>query len=194
MSEQQRPEETSSTPDFTDPTAPPSQDWPPREWSPPGSTGADTGRGPSRPAARPLSAGVPPPPPPSSAPPSPPPPTNVYGTAGSHQGNNPYADASTWAPAGQQGYTYSPPPAYYGSAAPQTNVSATALTTVSAVGLFLCCGITLPALVLGIAAMVQQTTNPEQSRRLSRYGWITFAVVLGIAVAALVGLLGMRDA
>lgn len=89
-------------------------------------------------------------------------------------------------PYGQPGYgppAFAPPPGTYGTP-PQQNGAAVALTVVSGIGTALCCLLSLPALVLGIVALTKQSTDPEGSRRFTRYGWI--ALGIGVAVSVLV--------
>ena len=187
MSESNREDGTSSEEQYVDPTAPPPY---PQEYGAP-----------------------PPPPPPPGAgtfgtPPPPPPPAAPYVTPGhegppaadesaspyggtpygaSPYGGAPYGTAPAYgSPASPYG---TPPPAYYQSAAPQSNTSALVLTIVSAIGTLSCC-LPLPALILGIMALTKQTTEPEQSAKLARYGWITFAVMVGLAVIAFIAFMG----
>jgi len=114
----------------------------------------------------------------SGAPVPPPPAPGPYGEGTSYgtpaYGASPYGDPN--APYG------TPPPAYYQQAPSQTNNSALVLTILSAVGMFACCGVTIVSLILGILGLAKQASDPEQSRKLTKWGWIAFAAgfVLGI--------------
>jgi hypothetical protein len=68
----------------------------------------------------------------------------------------------------------------------ESNVSAIVLTTLSA--LSLCNFLTLGSLALGIIALAKGSTDPEGSRRLTRIGWIVFAVVWAVVIVAIVAL------
>lgn len=165
---------------------------------------SDEGRhvDPTAPLPYPQEYGAPPPPPPSAGSPfgAPPPPSSYpapgqesqaapegsspYG--GSPYGTPPYGTPAYGTPASPYG---TPPPAYYQSAAPQSNTSALILTIVSAIGTLSCC-LPLPALILGIVALTKQTTEPERSAQLAKYGWVTFGVMVGLAVIAFVAFIG----
>lgn len=83
-------------------------------------------------------------------------------------------------------YPYAAPPSIYG--APQRNTSALVLTIISGVLAVFCCSVlTIPALVFGIVGLTKQDSDPEGSRRMSRNGWIAFAIGIGITVVAVVG-------
>lgn len=144
---------------------------------------------PTAPPPYPQEYGAPPPPPPAGAPfgsPPPAPPASPYGE--SPYGSPPYGTPAS--PYGTPGSPYgTPPPAYYQSAAPQSNTSALVLTIVSAIGTLSCC-LPLPALILGIMALTKQTTEPEQSAKLAKYGWITFGVMVALAVIAFIAFMG----
>ena len=89
-------------------------------------------------------------------------------------------------PAGQHAQ---PSPAYgpqsYETGAPtESNVSAIVLTVVSV--LSLCNLLTLGSLALGIIALAKRSTDPEGSRRLTRIGWIVFAVVWALLIVSIV--------
>jgi hypothetical protein len=107
--------------------------------------------------------------------------SSPYG-ANPYEGN-PYGGAPQPPYGAPQAPYGSPPPAYYQSAAPQSNTSALVLTIVSAIGTLSCC-LPLPALILGIIALTKQSTDPAQSARLAKYGWVTFGVMVGLAVLA----------
>ena len=72
--------------------------------------------------------------------------------------------------------TYGPPP--------RTNGSAVVLTIISGLTTVACCLFTAPALILGIVALTRQSTDPAGSARMARYGWIAFAVAIGLTLVA----------
>lgn len=176
-----------------------------------GSSTEDQHVDPTAPPPYPQEYGAPPPPPPQGAAtfgtPPPPPPLSPYATPGqgtppspdesaSPYGGSPYGGSpasgspSGAAPYGMPASPYgTPPPAYYQSAAPQSNTSALVLTIVSAIGTLSCC-LPLPALILGIMALTKQSTEPEQSAKLAKYGWITFGVMVALAVIAFIAFIG----
>jgi hypothetical protein len=70
-----------------------------------------------------------------------------------------------------------------------TNVSAIVLLVISGLLTLTLCIPGLPSLVMSIIALTKQETDPEGSRRLTRWGWVVLAimVVLGaIAITAIV--------
>lgn len=174
-----------------DPTAPSDAGWPASAPEP--SSSAPAPDAPAHPEAQPSPYEAPP----ASyqAPPSPydtqqlaqPP---VYGSQ-----PTPYGQPSS--PYGQQPDPYGAPPAYgqpqpgYGpgpyAAAPQTNGSALALTIISAIGALSCCLITLPSLIFGIIALSKQSSDPVQSAKMAKYGWIAFGICVALAVLAAIG-------
>jgi hypothetical protein len=90
---------------------------------------------------------------------------------------------------GQPGYG---PPAPYGQGpgyAPspyarpqQTNTSAIALTVVSGLSTLVGCFFAIPALVLGIMALVKQGESPADSAKFARWGWIAYAIAVAFVV------------
>lgn len=201
MSEQNREDE------FTDPTSPaPDPGWqqpagstsppPPKPWtsqqgsepdsdSPAESAQPESG---TTPAADPSST-VPPPPPAGAPYGTPPPPSG--GAPYPQQGQTPYGSA----PSGNQNPPYgTPPPAYYAQAPSQSNTSALVLTILSGIGVFACCGVTIVSLILGIIAITKQSTDPEQSAKLAKWGWIAFAVGLVLAVLGTIAYFGFMIA
>lgn len=90
---------------------------------------------------------------------------------------------------GQQGYP-PPPSPYAGYRAPgPTNSNAIALTATSGVVFLFCGGVfVLPAAVFGIFALTKQHTEPEESAKLTRWGWIAFGIGVAVTVLAVVGL------
>ena len=119
--------------------------------------------------------GQPGPPPPPYAPP--------YGQD-PYAGQQPYGQ-QPYAPQGYGGAPspYAAPPAYGQS---RTNGSALALTIVSGITTVSCCLFTAPALILGIIALTRQSTDPESSARMTRYGWITFAIAFALGLIAVI--------
>ena len=131
--------------------------------------------------------------PPADQPPYPPQPqdnpygADPYGQPGYVQqpyGSTAYGQAPYALPPGPYG---SPPGPYapYG-APPAKNTSAVVLTVLSGIATALCCLFGLPSLVLGIVALSRQATDPQSSARMTRYGWITFGVLMALAVVAVV--------
>jgi len=112
-------------------------------------------------------------------------------------GSQPTPYGQPASPYGQQPDPYGAPPAYgqpqpgYGpgpyAAAPQTNGSALALTIISAIGALSCCLITLPSLIFGIIALSKQSSDPVQSAKMAKYGWIAFGICVALAVLAAIG-------
>lgn len=108
-------------------------------------------------------------------------------------GQDPYApDPYAQQPYAQQGYGqqvggYAPQPyaapGTYGQP-PRSNGSALTLTIISGITTLSCCLFTAPALILGIVALTRQSTDPEGSARMTRYGWIAFAVAIALALVA----------
>jgi|SRR5450631_514608 len=109
---------------------------------------------------------------------------------------NAYAHQPPPAPYGQQADQYGQPwpgqqyPAYgrqsYATGLPaEANTSAIVLTILSA--LSLCNFLTVGALVLGIVALTKNSTDPVGSRRLTKIGWIVFAVVWALVIVGFVG-------
>ena len=120
-------------------------------------------------------------------------------------GQPPYGQPPQPAPYGQPPYgqnpygqsPYPPPPVPYG--APQQNNGALTLTIVSAVATVMCCLLCLPALIFGIVALSKQSTDPQASARMTRYGWIALGVCVALAVLLVVvfvalGVFGAFDA
>jgi hypothetical protein len=131
----------------------------------------------------PLPGGIPPAPPqPHYPPPQQPPPP---------YGQPPYGQP----PYGQPGYYPQPPgygtPPYGGYPQPTpTPGSSIALVVVSGI-LTLSCLFGIPSLVIGIVALTKVSTNIEETRRLTRIGWITLGVFGAIAIVAVVGLMAV---
>lgn len=148
---------------------------PPMPYPAPGqSEGSPVYPPPGQPTA--YGAGAYPPPPPAPGPGAPPvpPAPGAYGAGPA----SPYGDPN--APYG------APPPAYYQQAPSQTNNSALVLTILSGIGIFACCGTTIVSLVLGILGITKQASDPAQSAKLTKWGWIAFAVGLVLAVVGFI--------
>lgn len=129
---------------------------------------------------------TPPPAPGSEAPYGTPPPPSPYPTQDQPTQGQPegqYGASPYGAPASPYG---TPPPNYYQSGPAQSNTSALILTILSGIGMFTCCGVTIVGLILGIIALTKQATDPVQSAKLTKWGWIAFGVGLVLAVLALV--------
>jgi hypothetical protein len=83
-------------------------------------------------------------------------------------------------------YGYGAPPAY--ATGTSTNSSALTLTILSGISVMFCGGLTLiPSLVFGILGLSKQGSDPAGSAKMTRWGWIAFAVgwVLSILFVAL---------
>lgn len=127
----------------------------------------------------------------SGPPPYPPQPTQQpYGEQPYGQpayGQTPYGQQ----PYGQVDYGQSPyAPSPYGSpfpTQPQQNNTALALTITSAVATVLCCLVCLPALIFGIVALSKQSTDPQASLRMTRYGWIALGITAALGVLIVLG-------
>ena len=118
-------------------------------------------------------------------------------------GQPPYGQPPQAAPYGQPPYgqtpygqnpygqsPYPPPPVPYG--APQQNKGALTLTIVSGVATVMCCLLCLPALIFGIVALTKQSTDPQGSARMTRYGWIAFGICVALAVLLVVVFVALR--
>ena len=94
-------------------------------------------------------------------------------------GQAPYGGPS---PYGPSPYTA---PGMYGP--PQRSGSALALSITAGILTVFCCSVlTLPSLILGIVALSKQSTDPQGSARLARYGWIAFGIGVFITVLAII--------
>lgn len=197
MSEQNRDDE------YSDPTSP-SHDpqWdqssppPPSEWQSPGaSDGQQTDPSDSG------TYGTPPPPPPPPGSPYPPQGESPYGASPYGSGaygspppsssqpgaTQPGATPPSPGPYGDPNTPYgAPPPGYYTQGPAQSNTSALVLTILSGIGIFACCGVTVVSLILGIIGLTKQASDPVQSAKLTKWGWIAFGVSLGLAVLGFV--------
>lgn len=131
-------------------------------------------------------------------------PTNPYAATPPPAGD-PYAApqpaydpyAATGAPAAQGGYpAYSapgqwqaPPPGY--GAPPAQNTSALVLTILSGIATLTCCLPMIVSAVIGIIALTKNSTDPEGSRRLTKWGWIAFGVLLALSLIAIVAFISL---
>ncbi|MDT0213170.1 DUF4190 domain-containing protein [Rothia sp. ARF10] len=181
------------------PPAPPTPSYDAPYAQPAGETDPYAGGQPANPYAA-----TPPPPPQSpygsAQPPSPygaPPPPPAYGApqaqdpyAGQQPAYDPYAASGAQAqPGGYPPYQppgqWQAPPVGYG-APPAQNTSAIVLTILSGIVTVSCCIPGIVPLILGIMALTKNSTDPEGSRRLTKWGWIAFAVGIALAVIGFV--------
>jgi hypothetical protein len=170
-----------TAPVWSDPTAPiPSEQTAP---TPPGATPPES----DEPAANPATPPVAPPlsnpyaqqpPPPQGQQMAPPPP---YG----QQQPGPQFPAYGQQPAQQ--YPAYGQQTYSTGTQTETNSSAIVLTILSGVSIFFANILALAPLIMGIIALTKNTTDHEGSRRLTKIGWIVFAVAWAVAVLATVG-------
>jgi hypothetical protein len=68
--------------------------------------------------------------------------------------------------------------------ATQGNNSALVLLIVAGVSTFVGCFPAVPAVILGILGVVHQRESPSRSARLTRWGWIAYAIGAGLMAAA----------
>jgi hypothetical protein len=127
-------------------------------------------------------------PPPHQQPPPPP-----YGQAYPQQYPQPYPQQPGYYPY-SHGYPQPPgyaTPPYGGYPQPSpTPGSSIALVVVSGI-LTLGCLFGIPSLVIGIVALTKVNTNIAETRRLTRIGWITLAIIGTIAIVGLVVLIAV---
>lgn len=89
---------------------------------------------------------------------------------------------------GQQGHGQpgqQPQPYGYGSpyARPrQTNTSAIVLLIVSGLSTLFGCLLAIPAVILAIMGLVKQDDSPTESARFTRWGWIAYAIAVGLVI------------
>lgn len=131
----------------------------------------------------------------------PPPPADPYGVP-QQPAYDPYAASGAQAqPGGYPPYQapgqWQAPPAAYGAPPPQ-NTSALVLTILSGIITVSCCIPGIVPLILGIIALTKNSTDPEGSRRLTKWGWIAFGVsmalvVIGVIIFIAVGAAGGFD-
>lgn len=126
----------------------------------------------------------------------PPPPYDPY--AAPQPSYDPYA--ATGGQAQQGGYPaynapgqWQAPPAAYGAPAPQ-NTSALVLTILSGIVTLSCCIPGIAPLILGIMALTKQSTDPEASRRLTKWGWIAFGIGLALVVLGVIAFIALGTA
>lgn len=137
-------------------------------------------------SAQPTSPYAAPPPPPYDPYAAPQPAYDPYAATGgqAQQGAYPaYGAPEQW---------QTPPPGY-GAPAPQ-NTSALVLTILSGIVTLSCCIPGIAPLVLGIMALNKQSTDPEGSRRLTRWGWIAFGVGIALVVLGIIGFIALGAA
>jgi len=77
------------------------------------------------------------------------------------------------------------PPAAYGAPPPQ-NTSALVLTIISGIVTVSCCVPGIVPLILGIIALTKNSTDPEGSRRLTKWGWVAFGIGMALAVIGVI--------
>ncbi|CCH78013.1 conserved hypothetical protein [Nostocoides japonicum T1-X7] len=177
---------------------------PPSPYAAPGPYGGEQSAYPGGPPQGSGSQGSPWAPPPhdpygSPAPRSTPPPEqNPYGSSPYGSGTSPYAAGSNPYATGGSPYPAGPPGApgaLPGYAVPgsRSNTSAIVLLVLSAVLTVMCCLTQIPAAILGIVALSKKDSDPEGSARLTRIGWIAFAIglVVGIIAAGVLITLGV---
>ena len=168
------------------PDAPNAPDAPPAPTTPsPAATSYDAPYQAPRGASNPYSGSSTQPTNPYAATP-PPPPADPYGPP--QPAYDPYA--ATGGPTAQGGYPaynapgqWQAPPAAYG-APPAQNTSALVLTIISGIITVSCCIPGVVPLILGIMALSKNATDPEGSRRLTKWGWIAFGVGIALVVIA----------
>ncbi len=130
--------------------------------------------------------------PPAGGPPPPggPPPVGGPAPTGQAPGYGPMPGQGQVPGPGQApgpGYPHVPPPYLY-PPAPPMDASTVILTVVSGVLTFtgLCCYTSIIPLVFGILGMTKQASDPEQAARMTKYGWISLAIIT-VVVVLLVG-------
>jgi len=155
--------------------------------------------GPQQPQQQPPAYGSPPPAYGSGQPQQP------YGAAPPYGSTPPYgAPPYAAQPYGQQpSYGQQPPVQPYGQQPPGgygqqypgygqqpyttgANGSAIVLTILSVLSLFVCNPLALGSLIVGIVALTKNATDPQGSRRLTKTGWIVFAVIWTLTIVGLV--------
>lgn len=108
--------------------------------------------------------------------------------------SRPYGPPAALPPGSYASGPYPPGPytsAPEGYRAP-SNASALVLTILSGVAVLFCAGVfVIPALVLGILGLTRQATDPEGSRRYSRWGWWAFGVGVVLTVIAVIAVVGL---
>jgi hypothetical protein len=79
---------------------------------------------------------------------------------------------------------FGPPPT-----ASQPNTSAIVLTVLSGIATLsvYCACIGIPPLIFGILGITKQSTDPEGAARMTKIGWIVFAVMSVLALLAIAG-------
>lgn len=105
-----------------------------------------------------------------------------------------YGGPSSPPPGGQPPVPGTPAPHLYPAAKQPANTSAIVLTVISGLATVtgVCCFVSIIPLVFGILGIVKQDNDPDEAARMTKYGWISFAVIAAltiIGVAAFVGIL-----
>lgn len=87
-----------------------------------------------------------------------------------------------------------PPPYLY--APPPPNTSAIVLTVVAGVLTLtgLCCYTSIIPLVFGILGLAKQSSDPQGAEEMTRYGWISLAVITLLIVVAVVAFMAISIA
>ena len=90
------------------------------------------------------------------------------------------------------GYTHVPPPQLY-PAPPPMDTSTVILTVVSGVLTFtgLCCYLSIIPLVFGILGMTKNASDPQEAARMTKYGWISLAIVTVLVVVLFWGFVAL---
>ncbi|WP_435202263.1 hypothetical protein [Janibacter sp. GS2] len=96
-----------------------------------------------------------------------------------------YGGPPTPPPGGQLGPgAPAAPPFPYPTAKQPANVSAIVLTVVSGLATVtgVCCFVSIIPLVFGILGIVKQDNDPEGAAQMTKYGWISFAVIAALTI------------
>lgn len=103
-----------------------------------------------------------------------------------------YGPAPGYGQAPGPGQPHVPPPYIYPPPRP-LNTSTIVLTVVSGFLTFsgLCCYVSLISLVFGILGLTKNATDPEAADRMTKYGWISLAIITVLAVLGWVGLIAL---
>ncbi len=167
------------------------------------------------PTAPTWSAPTPPPPPPAYEPPPPPPaqppaapppppvyePPPAYTAGGAPEAQPPYPTQEQY----QQQYPQAQPvygqvpagypagPSPYAVPEKRNNTSALVLLIVSILTVVFCCNpISIASAVLGGVGLSRQSTDPEESRKFARWGWVVWVagMAIGVVVLAILAITG----
>lgn len=90
------------------------------------------------------------------------------------------------------GYPHVPPPYIYPPPRP-LNTSTIVLTVVSGFLTFsgLCCYVSLVSLVFAILGLTKNATDPEGAERMTKYGWISLAIITVLTIIGWVGFISL---